>query len=292
MDIPPAVAADRRDAGFGLRIAHLAEILGDGPTGGWLEIHSETFLANGGPRLAAVEAVRADHDLSCHSVGISLGSARGLDVDHLRRLRALYDRLQPWIVSDHLAWCVHGGAYLNDLLPLPYTDESLACVVRNVDQAQTVLGRRLLVENPSRYVGLDSCRIPEPAFLGELARRTGCGLLLDVNNVHVSAVNLGLDADAYLRTFPMAFVEEIHVAGHARREIGGRAMLIDDHGSRVSATVWDLLASTLARTGPRPVLVEWDNAIPDLATLRDEAARAQAMIDQCAATDGRLHVAA
>jgi uncharacterized protein (UPF0276 family) len=257
----------------------LPAFLSERPDAAWLEVHSETFLVDGGPRLRALEAIRRDFPLGCHSVGISLGSARGLDADHLRRLRALYDRLDPCLVSDHLAWSVSAGTYFSDLLPLPYTDEALDAVARNVDHAQAALRRRLLVENPARYLRIEGCRIPEPEFLAELARRTGCGLLLDVNNVHVSAANVGSDADAYIEAFPADFVGEIHVAGHAVCEIGGFAMLIDDHGARVSPAVWRLLERALQRAGPCPVLIEWDNRIPELPVLLGEAARAQALLD-------------
>lgn len=275
----PRVGALRAHAGVGLRNVHLPAFLSERPAAAWLEVHSETFLADGGPRLRALEAIRRDFPLSCHSVGISLGSARGLDADHLRRLRALYDRLDPCLVSDHLAWSVNAGTYFNDLLPLPYTDESLDAVARNIDYAQTALRRRLLVENPSHYLRIEGCRIPEPEFLAELTRRTGCGLLLDVNNVHVSAVNIGVDADAYIEAFPADFVGEIHVAGHSACEIGDFTMLIDDHGARVSPAVWRLLERALQRAGPCPVLVEWDNRIPELPALLGEAARAQALLD-------------
>jgi len=285
-------AAAGRGAGIGLRTVHLAEIRAASQIIQWVEVHSETFLAEGGPRLRALEAVRRDTALSCHSVGLSLGSAGGVDPEHLRRLRLLYDRLDPWAVSDHLAWSAHAGAYLNDLLPLPYTSESLAAVVRNVDHAQHALGRRMLVENPSRYAGIAGCEIPETAFLAELVRRTGCGLLLDVNNVHVSAVNLGLDAQAYLDAFPLEAVGEFHVAGHAKATVDGVPLLIDDHGSRVSPAVWRLLARALRRGGPRPVLVEWDNHVPALPVLIGEAAQAQNLLNAARDQDAGLPAAA
>jgi uncharacterized protein (UPF0276 family) len=284
----PCVGALCGHAGIGLRNAHLPAFLSRRPDAAWLEVHSETFLADGGPRLRALEAIRRDFPLSCHSVGISLGSAQGLDADHLRRLRALYDRLEPCLVSDHLAWSARAGTYFNDLLPLPYTDESLDAVARNIDHAQTALRRRLLVENPSRYLRIEGCRIPEPEFLAVLARRTDCRLLLDVNNVHVSAANIGIDADAYIEAFPAEFIGEIHVAGHTVCEIGGFAMLIDDHGARVSPAVWRLLERALQRAGPCPVLVEWDNRIPELPMLLGEAARAQVLLDQAMERTGAL----
>ncbi|WP_448192599.1 MNIO family bufferin maturase [Azospirillum sp. sgz301742] len=266
-------------AGIGLRHRHVAEFLTSRPHVAWIEVHSETYLAAGGPRLRALEAIRRDYPLSCHGVGLSLGSAEGVDPEHLARLATLYDRLEPELVSDHLAWSVTGGTYLNDLLPLPYTEEALGLVRRNVERTQEALGRRILVENPSRYLDFEQSTIPEWEFLAELAARTGCGLLLDVNNVYVSAGNLGFDAAAYLAHVPAQAVGEIHVAGHAVHETGTGTLLIDDHGDVVADAVWALLASTLERIGPRPVLVEWDTRVPELAVLMAEAARADRLLE-------------
>ncbi|MDE1147017.1 MAG: DUF692 domain-containing protein [Azospirillaceae bacterium] len=285
---PTAVTLPRR-AGIGLRAPHVAALLADDrPPVAWVEVHSETYLVAGGPRLAALEAIRRDHPLSCHGVGLSLGSATGLDRDHLAALRRLYDRLAPDQVSDHLAWAGTDGTYLNDLLPLPLTAETLEVVAANVAHAQDALGRRLLVENPSLYMPLTLpagvAAIPEPHFLAELVARTGCGLLLDVNNVVVCAHNLGFDAAAYLADFPLHAVGEIHVAGHRREAYPAWSgtpdglVLIDDHGSVVSDAVWDLLAGVLARTGPLPVLVEWDRDVPPLDVLLAEAAKADALL--------------
>ncbi|WP_044561832.1 DUF692 family multinuclear iron-containing protein [Azospirillum sp. B4] len=293
--VPSVVTLPRR-AGIGLRHPHVPAFLADDrPDVAWLEVHSETYLVAGGPRLAGLEAIRRDYPLSCHGVGLSLGAAGGLDSAHLANLRRLYDRLQPDQVSDHLAWAGTGGAYLNDLLPLPLTAGTLDVVAANVAQAQDALGRRLLVENPSLYMPLTlppgEEAMPEPRFLAELAARTGCGLLLDVNNVAVSAHNLGFDAAGYLADFPLWAVGEIHVAGHRREAfapwVGPDAgpdavVLIDDHGSVVSDGVWDLLTGVLSRTGPLPVLVEWDMDVPPLAVLLGEAARAQAHLDRVA----------
>lgn len=266
-------------AGIGLRHRHVADFLTSRPCVAWIEVHSETYLAAGGPRLHALEAIRRDYPLSCHGVGLSLGSAEGVDSEHLARLAALYDRLEPDLVSDHMAWSVTGGTYLNDLLPLPYTEEALDLVRRNVERTQETLGRRILVENPSRYLDFEQSTIPEWEFLAELAARTGCGLLLDVNNVYVSAGNLGFDATAYLAHVPAQAVGEIHVAGHAVHETGTGTLLIDDHGDVVADAVWALLASTLERIGPRPVLVEWDTRVPELAVLMAEAARADHLLE-------------
>jgi hypothetical protein len=251
----------------------------DGPPAiGWVEVHSENYLAGGGLRLAALERIRRDLPLSCHGVGLSLGSAEGLDPPHLAALKQLFERVEPGLVSEHVSWCVSGGVYYNDLLPLPLTDEALDVVVRNVDRAQEAFGRRILIENPSTYLHLSDSRIPEPEFIAEIVRRTDCGLLLDVNNIHVSAHNRGFDAAGYLAALPASAVGEIHIAGHARREIGGETVLIDDHGSRVIAEVWRLLDAALARTGPVPVLVEWDTDIPELSVLLAEAEMADAAI--------------
>ncbi|MBT5415495.1 MAG: DUF692 domain-containing protein [Rhodospirillaceae bacterium] len=271
-------AAISARAGIGLRIGHMAEILAARPMLAWLEIHSETFCVAGGPRLAALEALRRDYPLSCHGVGLSLGSAEGPDEAHLARLRALYDRFEPGLASEHLAWCRAGGVYLPDLLPVPLTGEALAVVAGNIDRAQAALGRRLLIENPSRYVPDEAAEMDEPEFLAALVARTGCGLLLDLANVYVSAANLGIDPAAWLDALPLDAVEEVHVAGHGRARIGARELVIDDHGAAVPDAVWDLLALVLARTGPLPVLIERDRNLPGLADLIEEAARADALL--------------
>lgn len=269
-------------AGIGLRHPHVAEFLDRPPDIGWVEVHSENYLAAGGQRMAALERIRRDLPLSCHGVGLSLGSAEGLDAAHLSALRRLFDRVEPALVSEHVSWSVAGGTYYNDLLPLPLTDEALAILCRNVDRAQNAFGRRLLVENPSTYLDLAASRIPEPEFIAEIVRRTGCGLLLDVNNIEVSAHNRGFAAADYLTALPIEAVGEIHIAGHAARTIGGETVLIDDHGSAVAPAVWALLAAALARTGPVPVLVEWDTDIPALPVLLAEAAAADAVLGRAA----------
>jgi uncharacterized protein len=265
-------------AGIGLRHPHVEAFLERPPAIGWAEVHSENYLAGGGLRLASLEKIRRDLPLSCHGVGLSLGSAEGLDDAHLAALTRLFDRIEPGLVSEHISWSVAGGVYYNDLLPLPLTEEALAVFCRNVERAQEAFGRRILVENPSTYLDLAASQIPEPEFISEIARRTGCGLLLDVNNIHVSAHNRGFDAGAYLAALPADAVGEIHIAGHAERRIGGESVLIDDHGSRVIAPVWQLLDDALARTGPVPVLVEWDTDIPELSVLLAEAASADGAI--------------
>jgi len=219
-------------AGIGLRAPHLDEILTTRPAIPWLEIHPENYLG-GGPARRALELIRRDYPLSFHAVGLSLGSVDGVDPRHLKRLQVLAERIEPALISEHLSWSTAGGVYLNHLLPLPYTEESLAVVCRNVDQVQTALGRRILVENPSLYLRFRHSPILEPEFLNELSRRTGCGLLCDVNNIYVTARNLELDPVAYLKTLQPALVGEIHLAGHARNDADGQTILIDDHGSRV-----------------------------------------------------------
>lgn len=264
-------------SGIGLRAPHVAEVLASRPAVGWLEVHAENYMG-GGPAACTLERVRRDYPVSVHGVGLSLGTAGGLDAGHLERLAALVERLEPVLVSEHLSWSGAGGAYLNHLLPLPYDEEALAVVSEHVARVQDRLGRRLLVENPSSYLRFVHSPIPEPAFLNALARRTGCGLLCDVNNVYVSSVNLGDDPRAYLDAIDPAAVGEIHLAGHAVNDADGRPILIDDHGSRVAPAVWDLYARALARFGARPTLVEWDTDVPPLAVLLQEAATAGAML--------------
>lgn len=273
-------------AGLGLRAPHLDEVAATRPAVGWWEVHAENFLG-GGPARRQLDVIRRDYPISVHGVGLSLGSVDGPDARHLERVRRLIEWLEPALVSEHLSWSIAGGAYLNHLLPLPYTEESLALMSRNVEIVQAALGRRLLVENPASYLRFRHSPIAEPDFLAELARRTGCGLLCDVNNVYVSTQNFGLDARAYLDALPPAAVGEIHLAGHARNEAGGRTILIDDHGSRVGEPVWELYRRALSRFGRRPTLIEWDTEIPALAVLIDEAGRAE----RSAGLEGDAHAA-
>lgn len=277
--------------GIGLRTPHVAEIIATPPLVGWLEVHVENYLG-GGPGPRALDAIRRAHPVSLHGVGLSLGSAEGLDRRHLERLVALVRRIEPTLVSEHLSWSIAGGAYLNHLLPLPYTEESLALVCRHVSQAQEALGRRLLIENPSSYLRFRHSPIPEPEFLGELARRTGCGLLCDVNNVFVSCRNLGQDPAAYLAALPSGAIGEIHLAGHSSNDVDGRILLIDDHGSRVAPAVWELYGQVVSRIGPRPTLIEWDTDIPELAVLLEEAAHADRVLERRGAAGATHDVAA
>ena len=260
--------------GIGLRAPHLADIVAAPPAIGWLEVHAENYMGGGSAPLL-LERVRRDHPLSLHGVGLSLGSAEGIDRDHLSRLKSAVARFAPARLSEHLSWSIAGGAYLNDLLPLPYTEESLALVAANIERAQEALGRTLLIENPSRYLRFRHSTIPEPQFLAALARRTGCALLCDVNNIFVSARNLGFDPFAYLDALPEHAVGEIHLAGHAAVTRGGEALLIDDHGAPVAPEVWALYAAALRRFGLVPTLVEWDKNLPALPALLDEARKAE-----------------
>lgn len=260
-------------AGIGLRSPHLAEFARDRPATGFLEIHAENYLADS-PAFGTVERLREDYEFSVHAVGLSLGSVDGLDETHLDRVAALIRRLQPALVSDHLAWSVAGGRYFNDLLPLPYTEEALQVVATNVDRLQERFGRQVLVENPSCYLGFAHSTMSEPEFLAELVRRTGCGLLLDANNIVVTAHNLRLDPAAWLDGLPASAIGQYHLAGHAVNDADGEPVLIDDHGSRVSEGVWALFDEIVRRCGPRPTLVEWDTDLPPLDLLLDEARRA------------------
>jgi uncharacterized protein len=259
--------------GIGLRAPHVAEVLERRPPIGWLEVHAENYMG-GGPAVRALERLRADYPLSIHGVGLSLGSAEGIDSGHLERLARLVERLGPALVSEHLSWSATGGAYLNHLLPLPYTDEALDVLCANVARAQDRLGRRLLVENPSGYLRFRDSSISEPEFLNALARRTGCALLCDVNNVYVTCCNLGGDAVAWIDALDTSAVAEIHLAGHAVNDADGETVLIDDHGSAVADPVWSLFEHALRRLGPMPTLIEWDTDIPALDVLLGESAKA------------------
>ena len=268
-------------AGIGLRSPHVDEIIATRPEVGWLEIHAENYLG-GGPALRSLEAIRRDYPICVHGVGLSLGSADGLDARHLARVVALVDRLQPALVSEHLSWSIAGGAYLNHLLPLPYTDETLTLVSGHVLRVQDALGRAILVENPSSYLRFQDSPIPEPAFLAELARRTGCRVLCDVNNIYVSCRNFGLDPATWVDAMPGSAVAEIHLAGHSVNDADGQAILIDDHGSRVAEPVWALYERLLARIGAAPTLVEWDTDIPALPVLLAEAQSAARRLAEAA----------
>ena len=262
--------------GVGFKPQHFAAIVEDAGPVRWLEVHAENYMGDGGRPLAQLRALAERFAISVHGVGLSIGGAQPLDKDHLARLAKLVGWLNPASFSEHLAWSSHGETYLNDLLPLPYTNATLTRVAEHIDTVQSTLGRPMLLENPSSYLAYAESTWSEPEFLAELARRTGCGLLLEVNNVFISSVNLGFTPQGYLDVVPLSRVAEIHVGGHDQdADDHGAALLIDSHARPVAPPVWDLLADVLARTGPCPVLVEWDNDVPDWPTLRDEACRAE-----------------
>jgi uncharacterized protein (UPF0276 family) len=264
--------------GIGLRAAHHERVRAERPEIAWLEVHTENFLG-GGATPAMLETLREHYAISLHGVGLSLGSAEGLDEEHLARIAALVRRLDPAAVSDHVSWSVTGGIYFNDLLPIPYDEEALSVIARNVMRFQEAIGRPVMVENPSTYLRHTQSDRAEPQFLAELCQRSGCGLLLDVNNVFVSTENHGDDPQAYLAAIAHLPVGEIHLSGHHLRQIGNRSIRIDDHGSPVSDPVWALYKDALSLIGPRPTLIEWDSALPSLEILLAEAGKAQTQLD-------------
>lgn len=267
-------APDFTRAGIGLRAPHYQSMLATKPVLPFLEVHSENFFGDGGQPLRYLARFRQDYPISTHGVGLSLGSTDPLDPAHLHRLKRLVEMVDPILVSEHLCWVGAGGRFLNDLLPIPYTEESLDHVVRRVEQVQDFLGRRILVENVSSYLEFAESSIPEWEFVAEVSRRAGCGILLDVNNIHVNACNHGFDARTYIDAVPPAAVGEIHLAGF---EDTGR-MLIDTHGAPVCDAVWALYAYALKRTGVVPTLIEWDTDIPALEVLLGEARKADACL--------------
>lgn len=278
-----SVAAPPSSAGVGLRPRHHARVREQRPKVSWFEVHAENFMG-GGMLAEDLDDIRRDYPISLHAVGLSLGSVGGVNPSHAKALKALIDRYSPCLVSDHLSWSENDGFHMPDLLPLPYSEEALTVTARNIECVQDIVGRSLLIENPSIYLEPADSTIPEPEFLAELSSRTGCGVLLDVNNVFVSATNMRRDADqaidSYLAALPSNAIGEIHLAGHAEvRTKSGAAACIDDHGSPVADAVWRLYERVVAALGPRPTLIEWDTNIPDLEVLTSEASRAQAIID-------------
>ncbi|MBU3672399.1 MAG: DUF692 domain-containing protein [Sinobacteraceae bacterium] len=260
-------------AGVGLRGVHHAE-WDARPACGWLEAHAENYFADGGPLPALLESLHRDYPLSLHGVGLGLGGCEPLDRDHLARLAALVHRHQPEVVSEHLCWGQAEGVHFNDLLPLPFTEETLALLCDRIDLLQSTLGRSVLVEHLASYLSFPESTLDEAQFLSELTQRTGCGLLLDLNNLHVNSVNHGLDPQIFLRALPAAAIGEIHLAGHTLVHLDGETVLIDTHGSAVDEAVWALYRDALRLIGPRPTLIEWDTDIPSLEVLLAEAARA------------------
>ncbi|MBX9741644.1 MAG: DUF692 domain-containing protein [Beijerinckiaceae bacterium] len=265
-------------AGVGFKPQHWPDIFA-GPLPGFFEVHAENYMGDGGPAHRRLERLHADSALSIHGVGLSIGGSAPLDTAHLARLVRLCERHAPESFSEHLAWSTHEGVFLNDLLPLPYTRATLDNVCRHIDQTQETLRRRMLLENPATYVTFANSEMSETEFLAAVVARTGCGLLLDVNNVFVSAQNHGFDPGEYLGDFPMHAVGELHLAGHATTpDADGGALLIDAHDRPVDDRVWALYRDVIARIGARPTLIEWDNDVPDWATLRAEAERADAIL--------------
>jgi uncharacterized protein (UPF0276 family) len=261
-------------AGLGLKPQHYEAARDCRAAGLWFEVHPENYLVDGGPRLAWLSEIRAHHPVSLHGVALSLAADAAPDAGHLRRLRALVDLIQPALVSEHLAWSMWRGAYFPDLLPFPRTRQALLQICSNVSAAQDALGRRIAIENPSHYLRIDGHEWAEIDFLGEIARRTGCGLLLDVNNVYVSASNVGFDAQAYIDAFPGGPLMEVHLAGHSHDPSLGERLLIDSHDAPVSEPVWALYRRLISRIGNRPTLIERDDQLPDFEVLLAERERA------------------
>ena len=268
-------------AGTSFKPEHLGEILAERPQHGFFEVHAENYMGAGGPPHRALENIRRDYPVSVHGVCMSIGGPQPIDLAHLGRFASLVERYEPALVSEHLAWSTHGTTYFNDLLPLPYTEATLALVAEHLDQVQEMIGRPILLENPSTYVLFRDSTMSETDFIRELTRRSGCGLLLDINNVFVSATNHGFSALDYLADFPLDRVGEIHLAGHAEQtDDDGERLLIDSHDGPVADAVWTLFDIVAGRRGPIPTLVEWDSKIPDWSVLKAEAIAAQAILDR------------
>ena len=269
-------------AGIGLRAQHQGQLLDQKPAVAWLEAHSENYFSSAGPRVEALLRLREHYALSLHGVGLSLGSIDPIDGEHLMKLKRLIDRTVPAFVSEHLSWASVDGRFANDLLPLPYTQESLAHLISRVDQVQDALQRTILIENISSYLLYSHSEIEESTFLGELSRATGCGLLIDINNLYVNERNHGVDARRFIDAVPAAAVEEMHLAGHSIERIEQTEILIDTHSSAVCEAVWDLYGYAIDRFGACPTLIEWDSDIPPLEVLLGEARKAQSII-------GKIH---
>lgn len=270
----------KNPAGIGLRHAHYKEVIESRPAVGWLEVHPENFFGGGSHRYYLAKA-REIYPVSFHAVGLSLGSVERVSRDHLARIKELIEIYEPFQVSDHAAWSMSGNAHLNDLLPLPYTEETLSVLCRNINETQDFLGRRILVENPSTYLSFSSNTMPEWEFMNEAARRTGCGILLDVNNIYVQSHNHDFDANAYLRGIEPEYVNELHLAGHTEMEMSdGGTVIIDTHDSLVRPEVWALYEYAIEMFGAVPTLIEWDQNFPPLQTLVAEADHAAAIMNK------------
>jgi len=269
------------NSGISLKPKHYKLILESTPEIGWFEVHPENYMGNGGAPHKYLTEIRSLYPISMHGVGMSLGSATEIDENHLNALCNLVKRYQPQMVSEHLSWSRFGNTYLNDLLPLPYTDESLEVIVNNIDKVQTAMGRNILLENPSIYLSFNNNTYSEPEFLNKLVKQSGCGLLLDINNIFVSAQNQGFDPYKYIREIEPEVVGEIHLAGHTVQEINGIEICIDDHGSKVIEEVWRLFSFAIEFIGRRvPILIEWDTDIPELPVLIAEMTKANTMMNK------------
>jgi uncharacterized protein len=276
-------------AGAGFKTEHMSDIVRDDTKVGFFEVHAENYMGDGGAMHRALETLRQDYPIFLHGVGLSIGSAGPLDAEHLARLKKVHGRYEPMVVSEHLAWSTHDTTYYNDLLPVPYTHDVLARVVEHIDDVQSTLGRKMLLENPSTYVAFEQCDMSETDFIREIVKRTGCNLLLDINNVHVSATNHGYSAEQYLADFPLQHVREIHLAGYATEEDDfGKPLLIDAHDRPVDDKVWALYAHLIDRIGPVPTLIEWDNDVPEWAVLKSEAAAADRILQMHMLRDPEL----
>ena len=294
MPLPSACAKDRVPArgGVGLKAEHYRTIVETLPDVGFFEVHAENYMGAGGPPHRYLSAIREQYPLSLHGVGLSIGADRPLDNDHLRRLNELIQRYRPGLFSEHLAWSSHDTGFLNDLLPVPYTTETLTRVVEHIDQVQSALGQQMLLENPSTYLAFVESTYSEIDFIAEVVRRAGCGLLLDVNNVYVASTNQEWNPIAYIDAYPLAHVHEIHLAGHTREaDDKGRPLLIDTHNRPIDEIVWNLYAHAVARIGPVPTLIEWDADVPAWPTLKAEADRAEAIM-LARTSEGVRHAAA
>jgi uncharacterized protein (UPF0276 family) len=270
-------------AGIGLRAPHFADFDAGRPDVAFLEVHTENYFHDGGHEPRRLDRLRKDYPLSLHGVGLALGSVASLDAAHLQRVAAAVRRFEPAAVSEHACWGRTESEHFNDLLPLPFTSEAVQHLAARVRAVQDALGRRILVENVSQYLRFRHSTLSEGDFLAALVAESGCGLLLDVNNLYVNSVNVGFDALATIESLPAGSVGEVHLAGHLRRDFDGRPLLIDDHGSRVPEPVWSLYARVLQKFGPLPTLIEWDTSVPPLAVLLEESARADASLEACRA---------
>ena len=265
--------------GVGYKSRHFKSVIDSPGAVAWLEIHAENYMGEGGRPIAQLEKLREDFPISCHGVGLSIGGVEPLDTDHLKRLRDLVTWLEPAAFSEHLAWSTHDGKYFADLLPLPYTGQTLKTVCEHIEQVQEAVGMNMLLENPSNYLEFEESEMDETEFLERIATRTGCGLLLDLNNVFVSSTNRGVGTDSYISRFPMEFVGEIHLGGH-EADVGddSQPLLIDNHSAQVADPVWELFENVVHRIGAKPTLVEWDNDVPDWSVLAAEAGRAAVIL--------------